>query len=94
MNIEIHIDQLVLEGVEVRDRSRLRAAVEAELTRLLAEGGLPPGLAQGAAPAASRLDSSHFIPGLEGGAINLPPGLPDGAAGRRIAGAVYGGLKR
>jgi len=49
MNIELHIERLVLHGLPVspRDRTQLQAAVEAELTRLLATGGLRSELLSG-----------------------------------------------
>ena len=38
MRMEVHIEELVLEGFEARDRHRMRDAVERELRRLLADG--------------------------------------------------------
>jgi hypothetical protein len=51
MNIELHIERLVLDGLPVspRDRLQLQAAVETELTRLLASGGLRSELLSGGA---------------------------------------------
>jgi hypothetical protein len=37
MRVELHIEELVLEGFDSRDRHRIRDAVERELTRLLGE---------------------------------------------------------
>jgi hypothetical protein len=41
-NIQIYIDRLILDGISVPHSQRplLQAAVEAELGRLLAEGGI------------------------------------------------------
>ncbi len=39
MKLELHIEELVLEGFDPRDRHRMRDAVERELTRLLAGAG-------------------------------------------------------
>jgi hypothetical protein len=49
MNIVVHIERLVLDGVPVAqsERAKLRAALEAELTRLLAIRGLTPALLEG-----------------------------------------------
>ena len=83
MNIELNIEQLVLHGVDVRDRRGLQAAVEAELSRLFAERGLPPALAQGG-----------YVPHLDGGTANLAPGAQAANSGVQIARAVYGGLNK
>jgi hypothetical protein len=42
MNVRLHIDRLILEGIDVPHGGQaVRAAVEQELTRLIGEGGLP-----------------------------------------------------
>ncbi|MBP1468348.1 hypothetical protein EYB53_021735 [Candidatus Chloroploca sp. M-50] len=82
MNIALHIDRLVLDGLELGPgQARLvRAAVEVELTRLLTAGGLAPELAAGAA-----------MPTLEAGTIATAGSEPR-ALGGQIAQAVYAGL--
>jgi hypothetical protein len=49
MNVRVHIEHLVLDGVPVDRHAAgdLHAAVVAELGRLLAAGPLPPGLLAG-----------------------------------------------
>jgi len=51
MNLEVRIGRLVLEGIALapEQRPRVQAALEAELARLLAEGGLAPALLAGGA---------------------------------------------
>jgi hypothetical protein len=46
MNIHLHIERLILDGIDIppEQRASLEAAVTAELTHLLGEGGLQPGL--------------------------------------------------
>jgi hypothetical protein len=83
VKIDLHIEELVLEGFRPTDRHRIGAAVESELARLLAERGLPPGLAQGA-----------DLPRLDVGSFTAKPGARPEAMGAQVAGAVYGGLKR
>jgi hypothetical protein len=83
MKIDLHIEELVLEGFRPADRHRIGAAVERELARLLAERGLPPGLAQGA-----------DLPRLDGGSFEAKPGARPETVGRQVAGAVYGGMKK
>jgi hypothetical protein len=89
MNINVQIEQLVLDGINISQAQRplLQAAVEAELGRLLADGGLSPALAGGAAlpsvPAAN----------IELGQQAAGP-YDNGRLGRQIAQAVYGGIGR
>lgn len=85
MKINIAIDRLVLDGIDVAaaDRPRLRAAVESELVRLIAGGGIDDGLAGGIA-----VPSVH-APSIPTAASRSPREL-----GRAIAGSVYGGIGR
>ena len=47
MKVQLHIENLVLEGFDPRDRRRLRDAVTQELTRLIQQGNaVPRGLAR------------------------------------------------
>ncbi|MGE6761508.1 hypothetical protein D7X55_17110 [Corallococcus sp. AB049A] len=79
--IALHIDELVLHGVPSAHRHRVGEAVREELSRLLAEQGLPSGV--DAAALASRLDV---------GAISVTPGASPEATGASVARAVYSGL--
>jgi len=83
MNIELHIERLVLDGLELapHQNSRLQAAIETELTRLLGEGGLSGQLAQGGA---------H--PRVGANSIQPQRGQGPGQLGNQIAGAVYGSI--
>ena len=85
MDIRVHIDRLVIEGVPVPpgERPLIQAALEAELADRLAASGLPPGILTGDA-----------IPRLAAGAIHLPPQPGAAALGRQIAGAIHTGLAR
>jgi hypothetical protein len=82
MSIRVHIESLVLEGLPItRSQGPLvQAAVEAELARLMAEGGLAQELASGGA-----------VPSVPAGNIKLAGGGPN-HIGRQIARAVYGGI--
>ena len=80
--IELHIEELVLEGFLPKDRYRIGEAVEAELARLLAAGGIGPELASGGA-----------VPSVAAESIRLDGGGP-AQMGRQIARSVYGGMKR
>jgi hypothetical protein len=81
--IEVTIGELVLEGVSPGDRHRVAAALEGELGRLLAERGLPEGLAGGA-----RLDVA------DGGSFAHGPRATPSSLGAHVAAAVYSGLGR
>ncbi|HET9252855.1 MAG TPA: hypothetical protein VFP58_12150 [Candidatus Eisenbacteria bacterium] len=85
MTIVVHIDRLVLDGLDLAPgmTARLGAAVEAELTQLLTRGELPMGIRTGGA-----------VPSLPGGTISVAPRQPTAPLGRSIARAVHGGLAR
>jgi hypothetical protein len=79
--VELHIGELVLRGLPYGQRYRIAAAVEAELTRLLEEGGLPPSLAGGGTLPQVRVDGLRPAAGAR----------PD-AVGQEIAGSIYDSL--
>lgn len=85
MNIEVRIDHLVLEGlpVEPGQGERVRAAVEAELARLLAAGGASAGLARGG-----------DYPDARSGAISFSTDDTPATLGARIGRAIHGGIGR
>jgi hypothetical protein len=83
MNITIHIERLILDGLPVATHQGplVQAAVEAELTRLLASGGLSDTLQSGGALYNLRTAGIHLA--NDGSPVRL---------GEQIAGAVYGGI--
>jgi hypothetical protein len=83
VSLRVHIERLVLDGVDVgpAERPALQAALETELARLLAEGGLSRTLATGGA-----------IPSLRSAPLELAHGSTPAALGTAIAGAVHGEL--
>lgn len=82
-NIELHIEELVLDGFEQVDRHRISRAVERELTRLFTERGIPPSLAGGG-------EIDH----LDAGAFHITSNSKPETIGTSVAQAVYGGLKK
>jgi len=80
-NIELHIEELVLHGFSPGDRYRIGEAVEQELTRLLADRGVPQSLAEGGE-----------IASVDGGAFEVAPGARAEVVGVEVAKAVHGGL--
>jgi hypothetical protein len=83
VNVKLHIDRLVLDGIAVEPGQRpvLQAAVEAELGRLLAEGGVGESWAAGGA-----------VPALKADGFQMSGERNPAQLGRQIAGAVYGGI--
>ena len=85
MKIQVHIERLILEGLPVNghDGPRVRAAVAAELGRLIGAQGIAAGLRTGGAVAAVRAD-----------AMRIESHASPRRLGTEIARAVYGGLRR
>lgn len=83
MNVNLHIERLVLEGLRLAPGGHLlvRAAAEAELSRLLAEGGVSQALLSGGA-----------VPRINAGDIRVAGDADARSLGRQIAQSVYGGI--
>jgi len=83
MNVRLHIDRLVLDGVSVSaaGRPRLQAAIESELARLIAAGGISPELTRGIA-----------VPSVRAPQMALAPDARPAQLGVQIARSVYGGV--
>ena len=82
-NIELNIDELVLHGFAPGDRYRIVEAVEQELTRLLADKGVPQSLERGG-------EIGH----VDGGAFEVAQGSRAQVVGAQVAKAVYRGLRQ
>jgi hypothetical protein len=82
MNINLHIERLVLDGINIGPGQRhlLQASVETELTRYLTDGSLSVGLAQGA-----------VVPRMSARGIQLTSNNPT-QLGQQIAQSVYEGI--
>jgi hypothetical protein len=85
MNVDLHVERLILDGISLSpsQQPQFQAAIEAELARLLAEGGLSPELAAGGA-----------VPSLPAGTVQLAANGSPAHLGTQIARAVYGGMGR
>ena len=83
MNITVHIDRLILDGISLAHGQRpcLQAAIEAELARLLAANGL-----------ASNLQTHGAWPSLSAAPIELQNTNEPGQLGKQIAQAIYRGI--
>ena len=82
MNVQLHIERLILDGLPVTAAQgpRVKAAMEAELTRLLVEGGLSHELGGGA------------IPQVRAGNLQFSPECSPVHLGKQIAQSAYGGI--
>jgi hypothetical protein len=83
MNINVNIDRLILEGVSVPQAQRplLQSSVEAELGRLLTEGGVGENWRSGGA-----------VPSVSASPIQLAVDGNYTQWGQQIARSVYGGI--
>ena len=83
MNIHLHIERLVLDGLPLEhgQGAHVQAAVEAELARLLTEGGVAEGWQTGGA-----------VPEVRADPIHLGAGARPAEIGGQIARSVYGGI--
>ena len=83
MNINVHIERLILDGLPITysQRPLVQAAVEAELVRLLMADGLAP-----------RLQAGGAMPYVPGGSVQLTSDGSPTQLGQQIAQAVYGGI--
>ena len=82
VNLELHIEELVLRGFAPGDRYRIGDAMERELARLFTEQGTPPSLGQG-----------HEVARLDAGPFEVKASCSRAEMiGVRVAQAVYGVL--
>lgn len=83
MNINLHIERLILEGVNISpgQRHMLQASVETELARLMTRGGV-----------ATRLTGGGTLPRIASPAIKLNGSGSPIELGRQIASSVYSGI--
>ena len=77
------IGRVVFDGLEIADadRPRVQHAIEAELTRLIADRGLAPDFTRGGA-----------VPALRAPQITIAPNAKPAQLGAAVAGAVAGGV--
>lgn len=78
-SIEVHIEELVLEGLTADDGVRMRSALERELANLVSHDARPP-VASATGHTTIETDATQTLPVAE-------------VAGRRIAQLVYGRRK-
>ena len=79
--INVRIEHLLVNGVTEGDGTQVAAAVQRELTRLIAQGSIP----------ASLIRRGH-VPALDAGTLGVAPTEGPHTLGERVAQAVYRGL--
>ena len=82
-SVVVHIDRIVLVGINPRDRAAVSAAVESEMTRLFTEGD------RTGDPSASATTER-----LDAGVFRHSAAARDGELGAKIGSAVYQGITR
>jgi hypothetical protein len=80
-SVELHIEELVLDGFVPGERYGISDAVERELARLVGQQGIP-----------SSLRSESAIDEIKGATFNAAHNAKPPALGRHIAHAVYQGF--
>ena len=81
MSTHIHIERLVLEGIQVDRAGNVQRGLERELARLVREGGLVP-----------EVRRSTALPELRAGSVAVGRGAQGARFATRLASAVYRGL--
>lgn len=81
-HLELHIEELILQGFPGCDRDRMGSVITQELTRLLTEQGIPRSFQQ-----------SNQSVRLPGGSFEVTTGSRVEVAGAEIAQKIYGGFR-
>ncbi len=87
MNINLHIDQLVLHGFDHIDRDQVGLAVQRELSLLIREQGLPASLNQ--THTIGNLYAGEFRPGT-----NTDAKTGTSSVGAQVAQKIYRGMQK
>lgn len=85
MNINLHIERLVLDGIPMasHQRAQLKAAVESELSHLLISNGI-----------GSAVQSGNNFREVPGGLISFESNDKPSHIGQQVAGAVHQGIRK
>jgi hypothetical protein len=81
-HLELHIEELILQGFPGCDRDRMGAAITQELTRLFTEHGIP-----------RSFQNTNQPLRLPGGSFQVTTGIRVEIAGAEIAQKIYGGFQ-
>jgi hypothetical protein len=85
MNVRLHIERLVMEGVELTpaEARAFQTSFEQELGRLVSESGMHPSMLAGGA-----------VPRLLGPDVRMQSGRGGAQLGETVAQSVHGGLRK
>lgn len=85
MNINLHIERLILDGLpfEARHRAMLQTEIETELVRLLTLNNV-----------AANWQSGGAVPSVRADTIQLTAQSSPAQLGRQIAGSIYGSIHK
>jgi hypothetical protein len=83
MNIQLHIERLVMEGLPVDDIPRMSAALEGELNRRLMQGTL-----------SGEFRRNDTTARVTGGTIRITKAQPAAKLGAQLAGVIYQAIGR
>jgi hypothetical protein len=83
MNVNLHIERLILDGlpIEAGHRAVLQSEIETELARLLTDNGVAENWQNGGA-----------VPRVSANAIQMTAQSNPAEVGRQIAGSIYGSI--
>lgn len=82
-SIELHIGELVLEGVPTADRYQVAEAVERQLTQLFTDR-----------MASAPVMQSRSVEAVDGGAVTIAPGSSTDGVGEQLGSAIFNGVTR
>jgi len=85
MNINLHIERLILDGLpfEAKHRAMLQSAIETELARLLTQNNV-----------AANWQSGGAVPRVLADVIQLTTQSSPAQLGQQIAGSIYGSIDK
>ena len=83
MDIELHIDHLVLHGFEGMSQARIAQAIEQELRQVLVQNGLP-----------QRLQKPRTVRELHAGEFRMRKGDQPNRIGQQVVHQIYRGLSK
>lgn len=83
MNLELHIEELILQGFPADDRHLISTAMQQELSRLFTKQGVPRSFTQ-----------NGSIEQLNAGTVQMTPAMKPDAIGIQIAQSLYGGFQQ
>lgn len=83
MDIELHIDHLVLHGFERMSQKRIAQAIEQELRQVLVRNGLP-----------HTLQKPRTVRELHAGAFRMRTGDKPNRIGQQVGQQIYRGLSK